>query len=35
MTAKERCVYGDIEFFGIVEPLFGGCLTVDRSKEMS
>ena len=31
MAAKERCAYGDIEFFGIVEPVFGGCLTVDRS----
>ena len=32
MAAKERCAYGDIEFSGIVEPVFGGCLTVDRSK---
>ena len=31
MAAKERCAYGDIEFSGIVEPVFGGCLTVDRS----
>ena len=31
MGAKERCADGDIEFFGIVEPGFGGCLTVDRS----
>ena len=31
MAAKERCAYGDIEFFGMVEPVFGGCLTVDRS----
>ena len=31
MAAKERCAYGDIEFFGIVEPVFGGCVTVDRS----
>ena len=31
MAAKERCAYGDIELFGIVEPVLGGCLTVDRS----
>ena len=31
MAAKERCSYVDIEFSGIVEPVFGGCLTVDRS----
>ena len=31
MAAKERCAYGAIEFFGRVEPVFGGCLTVDRS----
>ena len=31
MAAKERCAYGDIEFSGIVEPLFGDCSTVDRS----
>ena len=31
MAAKERCAYGDIEFSGIVELVFGGCLTVDRS----
>ena len=31
MATKERCAYGDTEFFGLVEPVFGGCLTVDRS----
>ena len=31
MAAKERCAYREIEFFGIVEPVSGGCLTVDRS----
>ena len=24
MAAKERCAYGDTEFSGIVEPVFGG-----------
>ena len=31
VAAKKRCAYGDIEFSGIVEPVSGGCLTVDRS----
>ena len=31
MAAEERCVYGDIECFGMVVPVFWGCLTVDRS----
>ena len=24
VAAKERCAYGDIVFFGMVEPVFGG-----------
>ena len=34
MAAEERCAYGDIEVFGIVELIFflgGGGLTVDKS----
>ena len=32
MTAEGRCAYGDKECFGMVVPVFGGCLKVDRSK---
>ena len=38
MAAKERCAYGDIEFSGIVEPVFfflgggGGGLFDSRQK---
>ena len=31
MAAEERCAFGDIECFGMVVPVFEGCLTVDRS----
>ena len=31
MAAEERCAYGDIKCFGMVVPVFWGCLTVDRS----
>ena len=31
MTAEERCAYGNVECFGMVVPVFGGCLDVDRS----
>ena len=30
MATEERCVYGDIEYFGMVYR-FSGMLTVDRS----
>ena len=33
MAAKEGWAYGDIlECFGMVVPVFGGCLIVDRSR---
>ena len=31
MAAEERCACVDIEYFGMVVPVFEGCLTVDRS----
>ena len=31
MAAEKRCAYGDIECFNMASPVFGGCLTVDRS----
>ena len=31
MAAKDRCAYGDIKFFGSVEPVFGSCMTADKS----
>ena len=31
MAAEERCACGDIECFSMAVPVFGGCLTVERS----
>ena len=31
MAAEKRCAYGDIECFNMVVPVFGSCLTVERS----